>query len=210
MVLLLLMAFCTFSVAEAKTKTKSKHKRHRVHRRHAHKKVVKSKEELELEALPPFLAVDSSQHQEMNTLTYLLTIFSRQLGKPYGRGANGPESYDCSGLVKFAFSFIGVELPRTAADIGETGTPVDLDSVKQGDLLFFTGSRFSLRKRPGHVGCVYKVDSTGVYMIHSSEEGVNIANITTSAYYRRRFLFSKRILNHGPDSATAQKAMTTN
>ena len=36
-----------------------------------------------------------------------------QLGKPYQWGAAGPHKFDCSGLVQYVYSAVGIQLPRT-------------------------------------------------------------------------------------------------
>ena len=52
--------------------------------------------------------------------TMLLAAESR-LGMPYVWGANGPMSFDCSGLVQWSFAQAGVVMPRVAADQARTG-----------------------------------------------------------------------------------------
>jgi cell wall-associated NlpC family hydrolase len=69
----------------------------------------------------------------------VLGFFRAQLGKPYVLGATGPSAYDCSGLTQAAFRTIGIELPRVSQDQSTTGTPVSLDALKPGDLLFWGG-----------------------------------------------------------------------
>ncbi|WP_433574704.1 C40 family peptidase [Nocardia brasiliensis] len=60
-----------------------------------------------------------------------------QIGKPYVWGAEGPNSFDCSGLVQFSAKAAGGHLPRTAAEqydrlpkLGAT------DVLSEGDLVF--------------------------------------------------------------------------
>jgi cell wall-associated NlpC family hydrolase len=59
------------------------------------------------------------------------------IGAPYASGATGPSSFDCSGLMVFAFSHAGITLPRTSFAQFETGTEVALTEVQAGDLVFF-------------------------------------------------------------------------
>lgn len=61
-----------------------------------------------------------------------------KLGKPYLWGAEGPNSFDCSGLVLWAFQQVGVNnLPRTAANQAGMGRAVSRSELQPGDLVFF-------------------------------------------------------------------------
>ena len=60
-----------------------------------------------------------------------------QLGKPYVWGAEGPDTFDCSGLVQAAYAYGGVRLPRTARPQYRATRPVSVDALLPGDLLFF-------------------------------------------------------------------------
>lgn len=59
------------------------------------------------------------------------------LGAPYRWGGNGPTSFDCSGLVRFIHDQLGIFAPRTAAEQYSAATPVALNHLEPGDLLFF-------------------------------------------------------------------------
>lgn len=59
------------------------------------------------------------------------------LGAPYEWGGSGPTTFDCSGLVRFIHDQLGIFVPRTAAEQYSAATPVDLDHLEPGDLLFF-------------------------------------------------------------------------
>ncbi|MHA6759491.1 C40 family peptidase [Streptacidiphilus sp. PAMC 29251] len=73
-----------------------------------------------------------------------LAFASAQLGKPYVWGGNGPNGYDCSGLVQQAFLRAGVQLPRVAADQFTATLPITASDLRRGDLLFWsTSSRAS-------------------------------------------------------------------
>jgi cell wall-associated NlpC family hydrolase len=60
-----------------------------------------------------------------------------QLGKPYVWGAEGPGTYDCSGLVQTAYASAGIALPRTARPQYLSTTPIPVVAMLPGDLLFF-------------------------------------------------------------------------
>ncbi len=59
-----------------------------------------------------------------------------RLGCPYVWGATGPDRFDCSGLVKWAYAQAGVELDRTTYDQINDGVPVPRSQVRPGDLVF--------------------------------------------------------------------------
>ncbi len=60
-----------------------------------------------------------------------------QVGKPYVWGAAGPDSYDCSGLMMWAWAQAGVSLPHNAL-MQYNATPRVAQSYWQpGDILFF-------------------------------------------------------------------------
>jgi cell wall-associated NlpC family hydrolase len=60
-----------------------------------------------------------------------------QLGKPYQWGAEGPGSYDCSGLTSAAYAAAGVSIPRSSRAQYSAGPRVS--NIQPGDLVFFAG-----------------------------------------------------------------------
>lgn len=66
----------------------------------------------------------------------LRAALTRQ-GAPYVWGATGPTTFDCSGLVQWAYRQIGVGMPRVAAAQQQVGQLVDPSLVQPGDLIFF-------------------------------------------------------------------------
>lgn len=59
-----------------------------------------------------------------------------RLGRPYVWGATGPDRFDCSGLVKWAYAQAGIQLPRTTYEQINVGVPVPRGQVRAGDLVF--------------------------------------------------------------------------
>ena len=60
-----------------------------------------------------------------------------QRGKPYVWAASGPGSYDCSGLVQYAFQAAGMSLPHSSRMQSQMGTPVSRAEARAGDLVAF-------------------------------------------------------------------------
>lgn len=60
-----------------------------------------------------------------------------QQGKPYVYGAAGPNSYDCSGLVMWAYAHAGISLPHNAAAQYNAGTHIPPSQLQPGDIVFF-------------------------------------------------------------------------
>ena len=60
-----------------------------------------------------------------------------QLGKPYVWAAEGPDSYDCSGLTLWAWAHAGVSLPHNSGMQYATTKRVAQGDLALGDLLFF-------------------------------------------------------------------------
>jgi cell wall-associated NlpC family hydrolase len=59
-----------------------------------------------------------------------------RLGRPYVWGATGPNQFDCSGLVQWAYAQAGIHLDRTTYQQIHDGVPVARSQVQPGDLVF--------------------------------------------------------------------------
>jgi cell wall-associated NlpC family hydrolase len=59
------------------------------------------------------------------------------LGSPYVWGAEGPDTFDCSGLVQWSYLQAGLLLPRLASDQYRASTPVPFDQMQPGDLIVY-------------------------------------------------------------------------
>lgn len=119
----------------------------------------------------------------------IVNLAYAKLGSPYVWGAEGPNSFDCSGLTSYVYrNAAGVNLPRTSGSQAGYGQTVSKSNLKAGDLVFFstngTGS-------VSHVG----IYIGGGNMIHAPKPGdsVKITNINSS-YYVSAFVTAKRVI----------------
>ncbi|MDX3852126.1 NlpC/P60 family protein [Streptomyces sp. AK02-01A] len=66
-----------------------------------------------------------------------LRYAAAQIGKPYEWGAEGPDSFDCSGLTSQAWARAGVAIPRTSQEQWRELPRVSLDELRPGDLVIY-------------------------------------------------------------------------
>ena len=69
--------------------------------------------------------------------TVALRAALTQRGKPYLWGAAGPDAYDCSGLVVWAFAQEGISLPHYTGSLWDSGMHISRADLEPGDLVFF-------------------------------------------------------------------------
>lgn len=92
------------------------------------------------------------------SITTLISYLQAQVGKPYQFNGEGPEAFDCSGLVTAAYRQIKISLPHQSLVQSTYGKAVDwkTEPIKAGDLVFMYSSA-----TPGVIGHVgVAVDST--------------------------------------------------
>jgi len=118
----------------------------------------------------------------------VLNLAYSKIGCPYVWGAEGPNSFDCSGFTSYVFrNAVGVSIPRTSSAQSGYGRTVSKSNLQPGDLVFFNTSGSGV----SHVG----IYVGGGNMIHSPSTGktVRVTSIN-SAYYSARFVTAKRVL----------------
>ena len=92
----------------------------------------------------------------------IVALAQRELGDPYVFAAAGPSAFDCSGLTMYCYAQIGIGLPHAATAQQQMSTPVPLNALLPGDLVFFGGPGASY-----HVG----IYAGGGSMIHAPHTG---------------------------------------
>ena len=100
----------------------------------------------------------------------------KAVGVPYRWGGESPTSgFDCSGLVRWAYGRVGVDLPHSSYALYGEGRRVVESKMEPGDLLFFEGL--------GHVGLYLGRGR----MVHAPQSGrtVEIVRLDGSNYGSR-------------------------
>jgi cell wall-associated NlpC family hydrolase len=111
----------------------------------------------------------------------------QQIGDRYAWGAEGPNSFDCSGLVHYAYKGTGASLARTTAEAqSHKGKTVSVKNLQKGDLLYFDWNNDG------------NVDHVGIYagkgkMVHASSGSGKVKKVALSSYYKQHLDTAKRI-----------------
>ncbi len=144
-----------------------------------------------LSSTKPSNSSSSTDSSTSSKVDKVLNFASQQLGKPYVWGAQGPNSFDCSGLTYYVYkNAAGITLPRTSVEQSKYGTTVSKSNLKAGDLIFFDTSG------PNDGG----VSHVGIYvgngqMIHASSSQKKIVKVSVeTSYWNNAFVRAKRVL----------------
>lgn len=120
-----------------------------------------------------------------NTAARLVELAKSKLGCRYVWGANGPDTFDCSGLTSWCYRQVGINIPRTSSQQSKSGKSVARSNLLPGDLVFFNTSG----KGVSHVG-MYVGNGQ---MIHAPnrEKPVKYDSLSNS-YYSSRYINARR------------------
>ncbi|MFJ2580537.1 NlpC/P60 family protein [Kitasatospora aureofaciens] len=107
-----------------------------------------------------------------------LSYAATKVGSPYGWGDTGPNSFDCSGLMVWAFDQAGATLPRTSQAQAGAGTRIgtDLSQAQPGDLLIFFGDAHHVGIYAGN-GQVLHAPKPGAFVRYEAVSNMPLSSI---------------------------------
>ena len=100
----------------------------------------------------------------------VISAAQSQVGKPYVWGATGPNAYDCSGLVQYAYSQAGKNVGRTTYQQAGAGQHVSVSQAQAGDILMWGDYHDAI-----YVG--------NNQYVHAPQPGQNVTQATISSYF---------------------------
>jgi cell wall-associated NlpC family hydrolase len=107
------------------------------------------------------------------------------VGTPYRWGGESPSGgFDCSGLVRWAYGRVGIDLPHSSYALYGEGRRVAQRRMEPGDVLFFSGL--------GHVGLYLGRGR----MIHAPYSGKDVEIVLLrGSHYGQRLVGARRVAN---------------
>ena len=130
----------------------------------------------------------------------LSKLLKAQLGKPYVWAEEGPDAFDCSGLVYYCYASMNMQgIPRVARNQAKVGEAVPIKDLHYGDLIFFD----TTPRKTGQITHVGVYIGDGKFEHAANEkQGVKISSIN-KPYYRNRIRLCRRWLPLEPSVGEA-------
>lgn len=112
-------------------------------------------------------------------------VAMQQRGKMYVYGAEGPDTFDCSGLTMYAYNAVGISLPHSSRAQYGYGKSVAYGEWQVGDLLFYGNSPSTIHHVAMYIG-------DGM-LVHASTSGVPVKTGAAPHGGGRDYLGARRI-----------------
>ena len=111
-----------------------------------------------------------STQSNSSTAQTVVSAAQSQIGKPYVWGATGPNAYDCSGLVQYAYSQAGKNVGRTTYQQAGAGQHISVSQAQAGDILMWGDYHDAI-----YVG--------NNQYVHAPQPGQNVTQASISSYF---------------------------
>lgn len=144
-----------------------------------------------------FFAACSSRHRYVPVVKYakpsskaLKIILHGTYGDRYVWAGQGPNRFDCSGLIYYSYATMNLWLPRRAIDQARAGKRISASQLRYGDLIFFD-TRRRARSVVNHVG-IYM--GHGYFLHASSAKRRVVLSSLRKPFYARRVVAYRRVI----------------
>lgn len=112
----------------------------------------------------------ASTQSNSSTAQTVVSAAQSQISKPYVWGATGPNAYDCSGLVQYAYSQAGKNVGRTTYQQAGAGQHISVSQAQAGDILMWGDYHDAI-----YVG--------NNQYVHAPQPGQNVTQASISSYF---------------------------
>lgn len=136
------------------------------------------------------IAIQYGYGQSSAPTNRVVELARSQIGMPYVYGGESPQTgFDCSGLVQWVYTQVGINLPRTAQEQYDATLRVSQEALQPGDTVYFAAT-YPSTDRITHVG-IYVGDGQ---MINAAnpQDGVALMPVFTG-YWAEHYAGAGRI-----------------
>ena len=129
---------------------------------------------------------ESNDSNREEKVAAVISLAKAQIGKPYEWGSEGPNSFDCSGLMYYVFkNGAGITLPRSSKDQAKVGKAVLFNDMQPGDIISFD---FDGDGVVTHVGMYIGNEE----FIHARKPGTFVETTSISSTYWKNAIYGIR------------------
>lgn len=142
--------------------------------------------------------VVSSKKRSTSTLTKkdrlrtdIISYAKQFVGTKYVYAGKDPRGFDCSGFTSYVMKEFDVSLSSSSRMQEDQGRSISVSDALAGDLIFF---RREKRGRVFHVALVVSNTRDGLKVIHSTNRGVVVDNISHNSYWKPKISTARRVI----------------
>lgn len=123
--------------------------------------------------------------------TDIISYAKQFVGTKYVYAGKDPRGFDCSGFTSYVMKEFDVSLSSSSRMQEDQGRSISVSDALAGDLIFF---RREKKGRVFHVALVVSNTREGLKVIHSTNRGVVVDNISHNSYWKPKISTARRVI----------------